>query len=99
MFKAQLVLSYELKFCPCSQPNTNPLAISLDLLVFVLQSLFESGMLDAAEQSQLAHPIEAAERRLELLGPVWKAPSLGEVLRQLPFMRGQSQQVIDFFIK
>jgi hypothetical protein len=29
----------------------------------------------------------------------WKAPSLGEVLRQLPFMRGQSQQVIDFFIK
>jgi hypothetical protein len=65
----------------------------------MLQSLFESGMLDSAEQSQLAHPIEAAERRLELLGPVWKAPSLGEVLRQLPFMRGQSQQVIDFFIK
>eukprot|EP00882_Tetradesmus_deserticola_P034034 GHRQ01038931.1.p1 GENE.GHRQ01038931.1~~GHRQ01038931.1.p1 ORF type:complete len:508 (+),score=242.21 GHRQ01038931.1:112-1524(+) len=64
-----------------------------------VESLFESGMLDTAEQSQLAHPIEAAERRLELLGPVWKAPSLGEVLRQLPFMRGQSQQVVDFFIK
>jgi hypothetical protein len=30
---------------------------------------------------------------------VWKAPSLGEVLRQLPFMRGESQQVIDFFKK
>ncbi|WIA16848.1 hypothetical protein OEZ85_013781 [Tetradesmus obliquus] len=64
-----------------------------------VESLFESGMLDSAEQSQLAHPIEAAERRLELLGPCWKAPSLGEVLRQLPFMRGQSQGVIDFFIK
>lgn len=64
-----------------------------------VQSLFESGMLDAAEQSLLAHPIEAAERRLELLGPVWKAPSLSEVLRQLPFMRGQSTLVLSFFIK
>ncbi|KAF6264741.1 hypothetical protein COO60DRAFT_18214 [Scenedesmus sp. NREL 46B-D3] len=64
-----------------------------------VESLFESGMLDAAEQSQLAHPIESAERRLELLGPVWKAPSLGEVLRQLPFMRGQGQRVVDVFIK
>lgn len=64
-----------------------------------LQTLFESGMLDAVETSMLSHPIEAAERRLELLGPVWRAPSLSEVLRQLPFLRGQPQAVLDFFIK
>jgi hypothetical protein len=56
-------------------------------------------MLDAAETSQLSHPIEAAERRLELLGPVWRAPSLMEVLRQLPFLRGQPEGMVDFFVK
>eukprot|EP00878_Enallax_costatus_P024415 GHUV01026053.1.p1 GENE.GHUV01026053.1~~GHUV01026053.1.p1 ORF type:complete len:446 (+),score=124.99 GHUV01026053.1:140-1339(+) len=64
-----------------------------------VESLFESGMLDSTEQLSLAHPIEAAERRLELLGPVWKAPSLREVLRQLPFMREQPEQVVDFFVR
>ena len=56
-------------------------------------------MLDSTEQLSLVHPIEAAERRLELLGPVWKAPSLREVLRQLPFMREQPEQVVDFFLR
>ena len=56
-------------------------------------------MLDSTEQGSLSHPIEAAERRLELLGPVWKAPTLREVLRQLPFMSGQPQQVVDFCVK
>jgi len=56
-------------------------------------------MLDSQEQSMLAHPIEAAERRLELMGPVWKAPGLMEVVKQLPFMRGQGRAVISFFIK
>lgn len=56
-------------------------------------------MLDSAETSMLSHPIEAAERRLELLGPVWRAPSLMEVLRQLPFLRGQPPGMVDFFVK
>lgn len=64
-----------------------------------LQTLFESGMLDATETSALSHPVEAAERRLELLGPVWRAPSVLEVLRQLPFMRGQPQSVLEFFLR
>ncbi|KAF8065728.1 NHX8 [Scenedesmus sp. PABB004] len=63
------------------------------------QSLFESGMLDGGEVSTLAHPIEAAERRLELMGPVWRAPGVGEVLRSLPFMRGQAPAVLDFLLK
>ena len=64
-----------------------------------LQTLFESGMLDATETSALSHPVEAAERRLELLGPVWRAPSVLEVLRQLPFMRGQPQSMLEFFLR
>jgi hypothetical protein len=63
------------------------------------QTLFESGMLDGTETGLLSSPIEAAERRLELLGPVWRAPSLLEVLRQLPFMRGQPQRVLDFLVR
>jgi hypothetical protein len=66
---------------------------------FSLQTLFESGMLDATETSALSHPVEAAERRLELLGPVWRAPSVLEVLRQLPFMRGQPQSMLEFFLR
>jgi hypothetical protein len=52
------------------------------LLITMLQSLFESGMRDSAEQSQLqlAHPIKAAERLLELLGPVWKASAQPGIL-------------------
>ena len=50
-------------------------------------------MIDEGETEQLRHPVEAAERRLELLGPVWKAPSVTEVVGQLPFMRGQPREV------
>jgi hypothetical protein len=56
-------------------------------------------MLESSETSMLSHPVEAAERRLELLGPVWRAPSLMEVLRQLPFLRGQPQSVLEFFVR
>lgn len=83
---------------PACMPPSHPLSRAFPCCC-TLQGLFESGMLDGSEQAMLATPIDEAERRLELLGPVWKAPSLAEVLRQLPFMRGHSQAVIDFFLK
>jgi hypothetical protein len=85
--------------CHLSRNLCLPLAVVLLSVPSPPQTLFESGMLESSETSMLSHPVEAAERRLELLGPVWRAPSLMEVLRQLPFLRGQPQSVLEFFVR
>jgi hypothetical protein len=56
-------------------------------------------MLDSQEAAALTAPVATAERRLELLGPVWRAPSLRQVLRGLPFMREQPDHVQQAFAR
>lgn len=56
-------------------------------------------MIDEIEKEAMLHPIEHQERHLELVGPVWKAPTVREILSRLPFMRGQSLDVAEFFIR
>ncbi|KAI8472713.1 MAG: Sodium/hydrogen exchanger family-domain-containing protein [Monoraphidium minutum] len=64
-----------------------------------LEDLFESGMIDSLERSQMMAPIEAQERALELTGPVWRAPGLKAVLGQLPFLRGQPATVLTYLMR
>lgn len=46
-------------------------------------------MIDDMERAVMSAPIEARERALELMGPVWRPPGLKAVLGQLPFLRSQ----------
>ena len=42
----------------------------------------------------LCRPVEEKERVLTSTGPTWKAPTVAEVLRSLPFLRHTSRHII-----
>ena len=47
-----------------------------------------------AEHRALSRPIEEKERVLTSAGPTWKAPTVMEVLRMLPFLRHTRRRII-----
>ena len=44
-------------------------------------------------------PVERRMRQLEIQGPVWRAPSVREVLRGLPFLHHVPPDVFDWMLE
>lgn len=62
------------------------------------QELYECGMIDEVEHETMCMPVQRQIRHLEFLGPTWRAPTLQEVIGNLPFMRNQPAAVRKFVV-
>lgn len=49
--------------------------------------------------ANFARPIDKRERGLERKGPVWRAPLVIDVLRNLPFLRHVPQRAVEVFYR
>ena len=47
-----------------------------------------------SSSDDICRPVEEKERVLTSTGPTWKAPTVVEVLRSLPFLRHTSRSII-----
>lgn len=52
-------------------------------------------MIDEAEVELMLEPIEHRERHLEIGGPVWRQPTIRQVLAMVPFLASQPQHVLE----
>ncbi|PRW44236.1 Sodium hydrogen exchanger 7 [Chlorella sorokiniana] len=60
-----------------------------------IDELFASGIVNEVERGAMQEPVELRARRLEIQGPVWRAPSVREVLRGLPFLQQVPEPLFD----
>lgn len=63
------------------------MAILRQQLLFV-EELYETGMIDNREKSDMIEPLDQKIRHLEIVGPVWKPPRPKDLLRSLPLVAG-----------
>ncbi|KAG1664314.1 hypothetical protein FOA52_005712 [Chlamydomonas sp. UWO 241] len=78
------------------QTHRAAMAVLRQQVGFVTQ-LFDAGMVDEHEAEGLIEPIEHRIWRLELKGPRWTHPSLGQVLANVPFLAGVSDEAFAWF--
>ncbi|PSC69954.1 Sodium hydrogen exchanger 7 [Micractinium conductrix] len=64
-----------------------------------IEQLYSSGVVNEAERAAMQEPVERRGRQLEIQGPVWRAPSVREVLRGLPFLAHVPEPVFDALLE
>ncbi|KAL4858875.1 Protein ACTIVITY OF BC1 COMPLEX KINASE 3 [Chlorella vulgaris] len=63
-----------------------------------VDELYASGIVNSGERQAMQEPVQRRARQLEIRGPVWRAPSVREVLRGLPFLHHVPQYIFDWLL-